>query len=77
MARPYGFREGDELWAVHGEIGGSIPSTWRTPVAARVPARVETAGSGVPDPLTGIVIGYVAAALTSVGMLLILLRNGW
>jgi hypothetical protein len=53
------------------------PSTWRTPVAARGPGRIETAGSGVPDPLTGIVIGYVAAALTSVGMLLILLRNGW
>ena len=53
------------------------PATWRTPTAARVPARAETTGSGIPDPLTGIVIGYVAAALTSLGMLLVLLRNGW
>ena len=53
------------------------PSTWRTPVAARGPARAEISGSGVPDPLTGIVVGYDGAALTSVGMLLILLRNGW
>jgi hypothetical protein len=31
----------------------------------------------VPDPLTGIVVGYIAAALTSLGMLPALLRNGW
>ena len=52
-------------------------TTWRTPTAARVPARAEITPSGIPDPLTGIVIGYIAAALTSVGMLLILLENGW
>jgi hypothetical protein len=28
-------------------------------------------------PLTGIVIGYIASALMSVGILLILLKNGW
>jgi hypothetical protein len=34
-------------------------------------------GSGGSDPLTGIVISYVASVLTSVGFLLILLKNGW
>jgi hypothetical protein len=50
---------------------------WRAPIAARVPASAEMSRSDARDPLTGIVIGYVAAALTSVGVLLILLRNGW
>jgi hypothetical protein len=53
------------------------PTAWRTPVATRVAPGAETAGSGVADPLTGIVIGYVAAAVTSLGMLLILLKSGW
>jgi hypothetical protein len=53
------------------------PKAWRSPVAARIPARVETSPWDGLDPLTGIVVGYTAAALTSLGMLLILLRNGW
>jgi hypothetical protein len=53
------------------------PATGRTPLMARTPARVEASGSGAPDPLTGIVVAYVAAAMTSVGILLVLLRNGW
>ncbi len=52
-------------------------TAWRTLAAARVAPGAETASSGVADPLTGIVIGYVAAAVTSLGMLLILLKSGW
>jgi hypothetical protein len=55
---------------------GFDPTTWRTPLAVRVPARVETPADA-PDPLTGIVIAYVAATLTSVGTLLVVLREGW
>ena len=47
------------------------PVTWRAPVA-RVEARTAAAGSGGSDPLTGI-----ASMLMSVGILLILLKNGW
>jgi hypothetical protein len=53
------------------------PTTRRTPVMVRVPARFEPSGVHAPDPLTGIVVAYIAAALTSVGMLLVLLKNGW
>jgi hypothetical protein len=67
--------EGGRQWEVHGEIEGSIPRDgalrrygWR---------RIPATESGVSDPPTGIVIGYVAAVATLVGMLLILLRNGW
>ena len=60
---------------------GFDPRAWRAPVAARASARVETlgsdGGSDGPDPLTGIVVGYIAATLTSVGVVLILLRNDW
>jgi hypothetical protein len=42
-----------------------------------VEARIPATESGVSDPLTGIVIGYVAAVATFVGMLLMLLKNGW
>ncbi len=52
------------------------PERWRAPVA-RVEARPAATGSGGSDPLTGIVIGYIASALMSVGILLILLKNGW
>jgi hypothetical protein len=52
------------------------PATWRAPVA-RVETHPMATGSGGSDPLTGIVISYVASVLTSVGFLLILLKNGW
>ena len=52
------------------------PVTWRAPVA-RVEARTAAAGSGGSDPLTGIVIGYIASMLMSVGILLVLLKTGW
>lgn len=54
---------------------GFDPKKWRAP--ARVQVHPEETGSGVSDPLTGIVVGYVVAALTSVGMVIILLKNGW
>lgn len=51
------------------------PTTWRTPAARE--ARSEAAGSGGYDHLTGIVIGYIASMLTSIAILLTLLKNGW
>jgi hypothetical protein len=45
------------VWGRRRAMGGPWrdrrfdPSTWRTPVAARGPARVEPSGSGVADPL--------------------------
>jgi hypothetical protein len=53
-------------------IPGSRPTC-----CERVEARIPATAPGVSDPLTGIVIGYVAAAVTSLGMLLILLKSGW
>jgi hypothetical protein len=44
---------------------------------ARVEARAAAAGPGGSDPLTGIVIGYIASMLMSVGILVVLLKNGW
>ena len=44
---------------------------------ARVEAHAAVAGPGGSDPSTGIVIGYIASVLMSVGILLILLKNGW
>jgi hypothetical protein len=52
------------------------PAAWRPPVA-RVETRATAAESGGSDPLTGIVIGYVASMLMSVGILIMLLKNGW
>lgn len=55
---------------------GFDPTKWRTP-PLRVEARIPAPGSGVSDPLTGLVIGYVAAVAAFVGMLPMLLKNGW
>jgi len=42
-----------------------------------VEARGSATGPGVSDPLTGIVIGYMAATVTSIAILLMLLKSGW
>jgi hypothetical protein len=52
------------------------PATKRA-LVARVEARAAVVGSGGSNPLTGIVIGYIASVLMSVGILLILLTSGW
>ena len=44
---------------------------------ARGEARAAPAGSSGSDPPTGLVISYIASVLMSVGILLILLKNGW
>jgi hypothetical protein len=52
-------------------------ATWRTP-APRGEARSEAVGTrGVHDYLTGIVIGYIASVITSIAIMLTLLKNGW
>jgi hypothetical protein len=52
------------------------PPTWRVPTS-RAEVRIAATKSGVSDPLTGLVIGYIAAVVTSLGILLILLKSGW
>ena len=44
---------------------------------ARLEAHAAVTGSAGFDPSTGIVIGYIASVLMSVGILVILLKNGW
>jgi hypothetical protein len=44
--------------------------------SAREPAR-ETAASGLYDRVTGIVIAYIAAVITSVAVMLLILKTGW
>jgi hypothetical protein len=68
-------RDPPPLTGDHGEIVGSILQRggcrWR---GSRRTQRWRPGGS---DPSTGIVIGYIASVLMSVGILLILLKNGW
>ncbi|MGH7266840.1 MAG: hypothetical protein ACREMB_18620 [Candidatus Rokuibacteriota bacterium] len=60
-------------WRSHG----FDPARWRTPVA-RVQATTETIGSGgARDYVVGIVIGYVASVLTSIVIMLTVLKTGW
>lgn len=56
---------------------GFDPATWRPPVA-RVEATTLTIGSGgTRDYMVGIVIGYVASVLTSIVIMLTVLKTGW
>jgi hypothetical protein len=56
---------------------GFDPAGWRTPVA-RVEATSETmASGGTRDYLVGIVIGYVASVLTSIVIMLTVLKSSW
>lgn len=55
---------------------GFDPTRWRISTL-QVHARIPAPESGVSDPLTGIVIGYVAALVTSLGMVIMLLKSGW
>lgn len=45
--------------------------------AARVRATTEAAPGSARDYWTGIVIGYLAAVLTSIGVMLMFIRHGW
>ncbi len=56
---------------------GFDPIAWRPPVA-RVEAHAEAHGAnGTHDYLVGIVIGYVASVVTSIAIMLTLLKSGW
>jgi hypothetical protein len=52
------------------------PTAWRTP-AARVESGREAAASGPYDGVTGIVISYIASVITSVAVMLAILKTGW
>jgi hypothetical protein len=54
---------------------GFDPVAWRPPVA-QVQAHAEAA-HGARDYLVGIVIGYVAAVVTSIAIVLTILKQGW
>lgn len=56
---------------------GFDPDAWQPP-APRVDLGTGTGGPGpTRDYLTGLVIGYLAAVLTSVTITIMLLRPGW
>jgi hypothetical protein len=56
---------------------GFDPAAWRPPVA-HIDAHAETsAAHGSRDYLVGIVIGYVAAVVTSIAIVLTFLKQGW
>ena len=52
------------------------PAAWRTG-AARVESAREAPESGLSDRVTGIVIAYIAAVITSVAVMLVILKTGW
>jgi hypothetical protein len=52
------------------------PIAWRTP-AARLEGVPEAAAVGGSDPVTGIVLGYIASVVTSVVIMLVFLKAGW
>ena len=55
---------------------GFDPVAWRPPVAQV--AHAETvSGPRLPHYLAGIVIGYVAAVVTSIAIVLTFLKQGW
>ena len=56
---------------------GFDPVAWRPP-AARVEAHVETVNlHDGRDYLVGIVIGYLASVVTSIAIMLTLMKSGW
>lgn len=60
-------------WRARGFDAGS----WRPPVA-RAEAATQTIGSaGTRDYVVGIVIGYVASVLTSIAIMLTVLKSNW
>jgi hypothetical protein len=44
---------------------------------ARAESAREAAASGLYDRVTGVVIAYIAALITSVAVMLVLLKTGW
>ncbi len=55
---------------------GFDPVAWRPPVA-RIEAHAEADGSSGTQYLVGIVIGYVASVVTSIAIMLTLIKSGW
>jgi hypothetical protein len=55
---------------------GFDPVAWRPPVA-RIETQTETDGSRGTSYLVGIVVGYVASVLTSMAIMLTLIKGGW
>jgi hypothetical protein len=56
---------------------GFDAAAWRPP-AARVEPRAEVAGShDGRDYVVGIVIGYLASVVTSIAIMLTLMKGGW
>jgi hypothetical protein len=56
---------------------GFDPVAWHPP-AARVEAQVEAVASrDGRDYLVGIVIGYLASVVTSIAIILTLMKSGW
>ncbi len=71
--------EREEVSAMGGpwKARGFDPVTWRPP-AAHVDAHPDPAGSySGHDYMVGIVIGYLASVMTSIAIMLTLMKHGW
>ena len=56
---------------------GFDPAAWRPPTA-HVDAHPDPAGAqGGHDYMIGIVIGYLASVVTSIAIMLTLMKHGW
>jgi len=55
---------------------GFDPTAWRTPSTPLESTR-EAGASGLYDRVTGIVIAYIAAVITSLAVMLVILKTGW
>jgi len=56
---------------------GFDPTAWRTPEATRGETVLEAAAAGAHERMAGIVIAYLAALGTSLGVMLLLMKSGW
>jgi hypothetical protein len=55
---------------------GFDPVAWRPPVP-RIETHAEADGSSGSQYLVGIVVGYVASVVTSIAIMLTLIKGGW
>ncbi len=55
---------------------GFDPAGWRPPTA-HVAAQPEAGAPGSHDYVVGIVIGYLVSVVTSIAIILTLMKSGW
>jgi ABC-type polysaccharide transport system permease subunit len=56
---------------------GFDPTVWRTPVARVNSSQEAGASGGEANRLTSIVLTYIASVVTSLAIMLVMLKAGW